>query len=692
MAFVRVVVGLLCLVLAAGCAHVAPQPQAVAPRDVAAAPETQKAAVPSKPSVEPSAAPAPDRMIYYRGRQGAIRLPDAADARLSKKTLSLNFVDAPASDVARVVVNDALGETLAVADGVQGRITLTSPSPVSARKALDALEAALAESGLALVRKPTGFLLTTLAAAGSATTAPQLDRAADAGFGATIVAVSHAAPSQLVQLAEPFVSKRVTMTANDGGQFITLRGLRPDMEEARQALEAFDTPYLTDRTYGLFEVRFANVETVRAEVETVMNASGAAPRSVDVIALPRLNLLFISARTEDRFQEAKAWVDRLDRPSTGEERRLRYYVAQNTPATTLASQVSAAFGAAGQNGASIARRAAEHEAAAAPAATSPQLGQTQARPQRTESSGGAVQASVTASGVSIVPDELNNALIIRATDNEYRDLLELLEKMDVLAPQVLIEATIAEVSLNNDLNYGVRWFLQKKNVTLNQSDSSGGGVGPIFPGFNFTYLRSDVRVALNMLASVTDVNVLSAPSIMVQNNQSANLQVGDQVPIVTRTAQATSDAGAPVVSTVELRDTGVILDVKPRINASDMVVLEVTQEVSDVVATTTSGIDSPTIRQRRFTSTVAVADNGTVALGGLIRQTRTDGKSGIPILQSIPLVGAFFRTRDLEARRTELIIFLTPRIVRDSSAASSALDDLRKSMRSLERRLPEHLK
>ncbi len=214
--------------------------------------------------------------------------------------------------------------------------------------------------------------------------------------------------------------------------------------------------------------------------------------------------------------------------------------------------------------------------------------------------------------------------------------------MDVLAPQVLIEATIAEVTLNSDLTYGVRWFLQKHNQSATLSDNSSGSTGPVFPGFNYSYIGANVNVALDMLSSITDVTVLSAPSIMVENNQSASLQVGDEVPIVTRTLAGDKRLRGANRLHVDLKETGVILQVKPRINASDVVSLDVTQEVSDVTPTTTSGIDSPTIRQRRFTSTVEVSDNGTIALGGLIRQTRTDNKSGFPLIQEIPIIGTFF--------------------------------------------------
>jgi general secretion pathway protein D len=252
--------------------------------------------------------------------------------------------------------------------------------------------------------------------------------------------------------------------------------------------------------------------------------------------------------------------------------------------------------------------------------------------------------------------------------------------MDIPASQVLIEATIAEVTLREGLDYGVRWFFENAESRVTLSDNSAGAVSPVFPGIGYTFIETDARVAIDALASVTDVTVLSAPSIMVLNNQTAHLQVGDEVPIVTQQAQSTIDQGAPIVSTLQLRETGVILDVKPRINASNIVTLEITQEVSDVTPTTTSGIDSPTIQQRKFTSTVAVRDKTTIALGGLIRESYTDGESGVPLLKDIPGLGYAFKSRNVEKRRAELVVFLTPRIIRNDEDAKEAIRYIRREM------------
>jgi len=604
-----------------------------------------------------------NKLIYYQGRSGALQaLDNDREDRLLGKTLQLNFVNAPAGDAARTIIRDALGETVSVADGASGVITLTAPAPVSAREALHALELALAESNLALIDTGSGFLLTTMEGATQTPQAPGPRRAI--GYSTTFVPIRYGVPSEITRIVEPFLSDRLQLTANDAEGAIIVRGPNIDVTEAIDAISTFDAPYLTDRIFGLFKLQFADAETVTDETEKLLSASGATPEGgTGLIALPRLNLIFLSARTQEAFREARQWIERFDQPSGGDERRLRYYTVQNTPADALSALLNSAFG----------QRTGIQDAN--PSTTGDARQFSNQRPQSRSS------FSANTDQISITPDTLNNALIIRATDQEYAELLGLVRKMDIPAAQVLIEATIAEVTLTDDLAYGVRWFFENAESSLDFSDT--GSLGPIFPGINYSFLESNVGFALNTLASVTDVTVLSAPSIVVLNNQSANLQVGDEVPIVTQQAQGTTDGNAPLVSTLQLRETGIILEVKPRINASDIVVLEVTQEVSDVVPTTTSGIDSPTIQQRRFTSTVQVRDKGTVALGGLIRETYTDNSSGVPILKDIPLIGNAFRSRNVTKRRTELIVFLTPHIIRTENDEQVAFRHLRRKMHNL---------
>ena len=319
-------------------------------------------------------------------------------------------------------------------------------------------------------------------------------------------------PSDIVRLIEPFLTTRVTLNADDQEGAIIVRGPKVDSDEALDAIETFDAPYLTDRVFGLFKIEFAEADTIKTEVESLLAASGSPTGGgTALIALSRLNLLFVSARTTDAFAEARGWIERFDQPSGGDERRLRYYRVRYTPADALSAQLNAAFGGGGPAPTSF-NNGGGAELPGVQGLSNP--GQAQNLPQRQQSF--AAQPSLGGDRAAITPDTLNNALLIRATDQEYAEILDLIEKMDRQAAQVLIEATIAEVTLTDDLAFGVRWFFDNAESSLDFSDS--GSLGPVFPGLNYSFIDGNVGAALNTLASVTDVTVLSAPSIMVLNN------------------------------------------------------------------------------------------------------------------------------------------------------------------------------
>lgn len=278
---------------------------------------------------------------------------------------------------------------------------------------------------------------------------------------------------------------------------------------------------------------------------------------------------------------------------------------------------------------------------------------------------------------SIVADPAENSLVIYASAADHERLSAMMAQLDRLPTQVLLEATIAEVSLGDELNFGLRWFFESGNVTGTLTDVASGGISSVFPGFSYLFSTGSMRVVLNALSSVTDVKIVSSPTLMVLDNKEATLQVGDQVPIITQQSRSTIDPDAPVVNSVEMKDTGVILSVRPHVNESGRVVLDINQEVSSVVATTTSGIDSPTIRQRKLTTTVVVADGESLALGGLIQDRDGLKRTKLPLLGDIPGVGNMFRRKETSIQRTELIIFIQPRIVHDVGEARRITDDYR---------------
>jgi general secretion pathway protein D len=282
--------------------------------------------------------------------------------------------------------------------------------------------------------------------------------------------------------------------------------------------------------------------------------------------------------------------------------------------------------------------------------------------------------------IRLALDEGKNAILIQASPADYRRVVRVLNSLDVMPTQVLIEVTIAEVTLNDELKFGVRWYLQNHGSSYTFTDALSGSVNSVFPGFSYALALTNVTATINALNQVTDVNVISSPSLTVMDHKTAVLQIGDEVPISTGTAVSTIAAGAPIVSAISYKDTGVILAMTPRINASGRILLDLEQEVSTVVPTTSSGIDSPTIRQRRIRTSVVVNNGEALALGGLIQNNQTLSRTQIPVIGDIPVIGNAFKGKDNQLNRTELIIVITPHLMRSVNEARLVTDDFRREL------------
>ncbi|MGC2523902.1 MAG: type II secretion system protein GspD, partial [Stellaceae bacterium] len=308
-------------------------------------------------------------------------------------------------------------------------------------------------------------------------------------------------------------------------------------------------------------------------------------------------------------------------------------------------------------------------------------------PLSAETGGG---AAANPNRIRIIANRTNNALLVYATPNEYTVIEGMLHKIDIVPLQVLIEATIAEVDLNDQLQYGTQFFFKTDHVAETLGPSSINSSLPSIPGISnlnfpstspYFILSKGPNFALAALAQVTTVKVLSAPEIMVLDNQAARLQVGQQVPVLTGTATSTLAANAPVVNSVDYHETGVIMQVTPRVNTGGLVTLDIAQEVSDVAAAATNTVSgSPTFDDQVFRTRVAVQDGQTVGLAGLIRDNVSEGNTGLPFLKDIPVLGTLFSTQGNSRMRTELLVLITPHVVRDQRDARALTEDLRSQL------------
>jgi general secretion pathway protein D len=290
----------------------------------------------------------------------------------------------------------------------------------------------------------------------------------------------------------------------------------------------------------------------------------------------------------------------------------------------------------------------------------------------TTEEGGEAGVSEPTGGMRVAADDSRNALIVRATATDHEQVERLLRSLDSPARQVLLEATIVEVALNDEIKIGTRWFFESGNWGLKFSDLPNGGVSGSNPGFTAVFGVGGADVALSALSGVTDVKVISAPTLMVIDNKEGILQIGDQVPVALQTSTSTTSGDAPAVTQIDYRDTGIILRVTPRIGDGGRVLLDISQEVSDVAATRTSGIDSPTIRQRKIKTSVALGDGQTLALGGLVQESNSVSRSEVPGAGKVPILGNLFRSKGSKKGRTELLILIRPRVVTNDQEAAAA--------------------
>ncbi|MDQ0473536.1 type II secretion system secretin GspD [Labrys wisconsinensis] len=621
------------------------------------------------------------------GSPAAVRAPGSRPIGIEPggETMTLDFVNADVQDFVRAVFDEILHEPVVIDPNVTGKVTVRTGQPVDRSAAVEIARQMLEMNGASLSREGKVWRIATRAGGPS--------RPAGA---ARIVTLRNADGEEVRAALQAFSNGTVAVTALPGGRSLVLSGAPQDVEPLLDLVASLDVDRMRGQSFALLPLREAGAVAVAKDLAQVFAASG---RNVQVIPVARMNALLVIANTPGQIQQARQWVARLDREtkSTG---RMFVYPVQNRRAADLAGVLRAMFAAGKKDGQGAAEGSAISPAfqvqrtgggGDAPAAAAPASGQPmnqQALMEAAFRDAGAESVQRAETRIAIQADVATNSLVVTATPEQWRTIAAAISRLDVQPTQVLIEATIAEVQLNDTLRHGVRWYFETGNHSFNLSDLGTGAVTPTYPGGSYVFSVPSARVVLSALEQVTDVEVVSSPALTVLDNQTATLKVGDQVPIATRSSRSVTNPDAPVVNDIELKDTGVILSVTPRVNASGLVQLDISQEVSDVVATTTSDIDSPTIRQRKIDSTVAVGSGAEIVLGGLIGTRREKGDSGIPLLKDIPLLGnAFKSSASAIKNRSELLIILRPTVMGSGTDVAAVTRAVRAGMAGADRAL-----
>ena len=669
----------------------------------------------------PAPPPAPPRMPTFTGEpadapavadpqvtativEGQSRTLPAHPVVVAPRTgdISLNFPGSDVRIVAQAVLGDQLHVPFVVAPGVAAPVTLVTAAPAP-RSALFALfEDALKAANLAVTQENGVFTIRALEAARGqgVIAAPGVN-----GFATETIALQFVSADEMKKLLDPIVPG-VIQRAEPGSNSLIVAGTTGQRTSVRDLLRQFDVNWLRNMSFALIVPQRTDSRLIVPEVEKLINGEGAPTKGlVRLISMERLNGILAITAQRQYLDDVRRWIEILDREGANNERRLFVYRVQNGRSKELAKTLNAAFGngggAATDSGPArddFSLDGAQRGGSASTTARAGDPGYNPRNPANAPVQGAAATTGATTPGNNaasqssngpqavISSDEANNAVIVFGTPRDYAIVEDALRKLDIPPLQVLIEAAITEVSLNDALRYGVQWNFQQGKTNFSLGEGPTSAPLRVFPGFSFFFDNGrSIAAALNALETRTKVKVLSAPKLMVLNNQTAALQVGDQVPVATQSAVGVVNPDSPIVNSIEYRDTGVILKVTPRVNAGGLVLLDIAQEVSDVATTSTSSINSPTISTRRISTSIAVQDGQTIALGGLIRDTNTAGKTGLPWLSRIPLIGGllFGRVNDSEVR-TELLVLLKPRVIRTVDDGTAITDELRARIRTVE--------
>lgn len=618
-------------------------------------------AQPAMAQIEPASAP---------GAQ--VSQPVRRVAPTRSRAASVVFANADIGAVADEVLGNLLHLRFAIDPAVTGKISFRASGSARSADLLASFEQALTLADIALVRNRDQYLLVPRSKAKALVVAQPLTSGdIQPGYQGFTIETPNSLPSEIAKGLTANGFGDVVVGADDKAGRIVIAGSASELRGAVNVIRASDRAKLDPGLSRTFALKNSSASQVSAELGQLLKGFDIA--GVDVVPLTRLNQIVVGTRSPAQMIQVERWVTHLDVPASEESATVWRFKPRNLSAASLAealTQLSAA-------------------PAGDPSSNSDALGDRRsdaaALPRQGEEPASDAVGTLLDDDLRIGVEKESNTLLVAASPSKWLRLRALFEELDASPAQVMIEATVLEVTLNRAFRMGVDWsIVGSGRWSAVSSRRANGAVGAVLPGGAITYLGGDVRAVIDALASKTHVEVVSAPKLLALDNHAATLQVGDQIPIVNQTSQSTSSPDAPIVSITEYRDTGVILKIKPRINDADSVTLDFSQEVSGVLKNTVSGIDSPTIQQRRFQSQVILREGETAALGGLMSTKRSRGGSGVPWLNELPGVGVLFGAKDDGTDRTEIIVLLTARIVRTPQQQAEALRMLKTQMPALD--------
>ncbi len=694
------------LVFLTGCVT-APVPQIRSGGDpLAGAPE----------ATEPTAAPAgtapasaaggpqltPGTGMVINQRVAAAPLP-ALDAT---GEATFNFEGESVHAVVKAILGDQLQQNYLIAPNVQGQVTLSTPRPVNAAQALSLLEMVLGWNNARLVWSDGRYSVLPTDQAIAGNLSPRTGGVADArGYEVRAVPLQYISAAEMKKLLEPYARPNAVVSVDGSRNLIVLAGTRSELQNYLRTVEIFDVDWLAGMSVGVFPLQSAEASKIVDELNGIFGEGGSTPVSglFRFMPLEGQNAVLVITPQARYLREAQTWIERLD-AGGGDGARLYTYEVLYMKAVDLADQLSQVFGG---SSAGESRRSGNGSPSLMPGlepvqmrttdTPAPDAADAKARtaPSAPNSAGDGI-ALGDSSDVSISAVEQSNALLVRATSAQWESIRRAIERLDTMPLQVHIEAQVVEVQLSGELSYGVNWYFENAvvdNAGLPSAEGRtiwgtiAGSIGS--EGVGWTFLGRNAAAIITALDEVSDVRLLSTPSVVVRNNAEAQLNVGTKIP-VTSTSFNPIDGQQPgtgngTFTQVQYLDTGVILTVTPRISRDGTVFMEIEQEVSSPGP---PAANDPTgnvpINKRSLITEAAIKSGETVMLAGLVTEGSTVGGRGVPGLSRLPVVGGLFGTRSKTTDRSEVIILVTPRVIRDPAEARKLTDEYGERFRALD--------
>ena len=571
--------------------------------------------------------------------------------------LSVELTKVDIKQAIKIILGDILKLNYVLHPNVRGLVTLRTVRPITKTQMLGLLDAVLEAHGLMAVHGDGIVQIIPSSSKKDAKVTHLLKQTKD-GFGVEVIPLTNIPTGKMLKLLAPVVEKDDVLDLPGINNLLLISGIKKQRITIKKLIELLDVDAMASQYVAIVSLRNTRPEVMISELEQILSPRGNG--LVRFTPIKRLNALMAITPNQKLIETVNLWIARLDKTKDADERRLFVYFVKHSDATALTETLKGVFASSVRH-----RRGILQDNDVKNKDTKSALSQTTLHP-------------------NFNSDHASNSILIWATGREYELISEVLNKVDISPLQVLIEGTVLEVTLQDNLRYGLKYLIESGNFRSLFTQSNAAIASSILPGFGVTFGgQNTTKLVIDALSEITDVRVVSSPQLLVMDGGTARLHVGDQVPIITRTSSSTATDDNRITNEIEYRDTGVTLDITPKVKSSGTVTLNISQTVSDVVRTSSSEINSPTIQQRQVTSTASLQSGTTALLAGLIREVATDIKSGIPLLHKLPVLGHFFGTTGEQKQRTELVVLISPKVIKSRDESEKITEDILQKYKGL---------